>query len=286
MAAGSERAFVAPLVSSAGGRVIASPFQFWTTGEDNLRVLSVNAAAGVVLTIQGRFIDNAGVIRASKWDHTPLTTRTARTSDYTLGVGAVLNLTVFASSGSPLIGQTYVVVQLVRGTGTAAIVLGTLLAGYVTAKQALAFPGSPIVNSIADGGVFRRITGSTPAAGAEIAEAVPTGARWMLISMVATLVTDATAINRTPNLFFNAGGLDYFGSGQSTPVAGSSSSPFWWSIGMALETKVGLIGSVAGILGENRMLAGFTFLTRTSNIQPGDQWSAPSYLVQEWLEVD
>lgn len=286
MASTGEKAFVAPPIQAAGGRVIASPFQFYTTGEDNLRVVSVNSVSGVEIALQGRMIDSKGTITAARWTHTPLSSRTARTTDFPLGVGAVLNLTVSASAGSPLIGQTYVIVQLVRGMGAAAIVLGTLLAGYVTAKQALAFPGSPIVQSIAEGGCYRQISGTTPALGGEISETVPTGARWFVIAISAVLTTSAAVASRTPNLFFGAGAGDYFGAGQPIVVNASSATAYWWAIGMPLTVQVGQMGSVAGLLADNRMLAGFTFSTRTSNLQAGDQWSPPVYLVQEWLEVD
>lgn len=160
-----ERAFVASPVSSAAGRVIASPFQFYTTGEDNLRIVSSNSLAGVSLRVEARFIDPAGTISAQSWDHVPNSDRTPRTTDYRLGVGALLNLTVYASSGAPRIGQTFVMVQLIRGDAPAAIVLGTMLQGYVTAVQHLAWPGSPIQSSIEGGGYPRAIVGTTPAAG-------------------------------------------------------------------------------------------------------------------------
>src|SRR5204863_2582589 len=101
-------------------------------------------------------------IIANSVDHVPNTDRSVKTSDHPLGVGQLLNLTVFASAGAPLIGQTYVKVQLIRGVGAAAIVLGTLLGGYVTAVHALGFPGSPIENSLTATPAIRYITGTNP----------------------------------------------------------------------------------------------------------------------------
>src|SRR5213592_1900599 len=173
-----ERVFVAQPLASAGGRIIASPFQFYVTGEDHLRVISVNSLAGVRLKLQGRFIDTSGKLDAFSYDHIPTSDRTATTTMHQLGVGAVLNLTVFASTGAPVSGQTFVIVQLTRGLGAAAIVLGTLLQGYVTSAQHLGWPGSPIVTSTAGEPLIRKIVGTTPGAGNNINETVPTGARW------------------------------------------------------------------------------------------------------------
>lgn len=162
----------------ASGRVTPASFPFYTTGEDNLRVTSWNAAAGVKLKINGRTIDAAGKATPNSWDHTPNTDRSAATSDIVLSGSTVLNLTVFVNAGSPQIGQTFVKVELIRGIGAAAIVLGTLLQGYATAAQALGFPGSPLQSSLDGGGYFRTIVGTTPGAGSAITETCPAGARW------------------------------------------------------------------------------------------------------------
>lgn len=285
MAAGRELVFPGASPVIGGGRLLPSPSQFYLTGEDRLRVVCCNSKAGVILKVQWRTALFSGEIVPNSETHTPTSDRTVYTEDLELGTGSLLNITVFAAAGSPLIGQTYVMVQLVRGVGAAAIVLGTLLAGYVTTTQALGFPGSPILSSVEGGAAYRRITGTTPAAGAEISEVVPNGARWQLLTVNALLTTSAAAGTRTPNLVITDGGVDYFGSGQPVGVGASAGSPYWWEQGMALAVQVGLIGSVAGLLIEGHMLAGHRFITRTSNLQAGDQWSAPSYLVREWLEV-
>ena len=199
MAGGAtERPFLALPAASAGGRVIASPFQFVTTGEDALRLVSVNARPGVRLKIQARRYNTAGGIDANAWDHIPNDDRTPRSDDYPIGVGALLNLTVFASSGTPLVGQTFVIVQLVRGVGAAAIVLGTMLQGYVTSTQGLGWPGSPITSSTDAEPCVRAIQGTQPAPGVEISETVPTGARTRRTTARAVSLWDRTAAAAGP----------------------------------------------------------------------------------------
>lgn len=279
------RVFPAVPAVFGGGRVLPSPSQFYLTGEDRLRVTVANALVGVAVGIHWRTANPDGDIVPSREFQTPTSDRLPTTADYELGEGSLLNVTAFAAAGAPRIGQTFVSVQLVRGRGPAAIVLGTLLAGYVTATQSLGFPGSPIQSSVDGGGFFRRITGTTPGISGEITEVVPTGARWQLLSVNARLTTSATAISRFPALFLAEGGFDFFAAGQFSAVGASVTSAVWWECGMALESQVGFVGSVAGLLLGNMLLAGMSFATRTGNLQPGDQWTAPSFLVQEWLEV-
>lgn len=282
----AEQAFVAPPIASAGGRVIASPFQFYTTGEDNLRIVSVNAYVGVRLKIQGRFIDAKGVISASSWDHTPNTDRTKKTDDVPLGVGAVLNLTVFASQGTPLIGQTFVIVQLVRGLGAAAIVLGTLLQGYVTSAQALGWPGSPIVSSTDGEPAVRTIAGTNPAIGVDIIETVPTNARWELLSVQATLNRSAVGAAGEVVLVLDQTVIS-FGVIVSHITAGpGTSNTITFGIGLVTFSApfgTGLL--INGSLPENRLLAGEDFRIVRLNPDPADTWSGVGYKVREWQEV-
>jgi hypothetical protein len=204
-----EQVFVGQPSIFGGARLLPSPSQFFLTGEDKLRVVSANSLVGVSLKVQWRTATLAGDVVPSSQDHTPNSDRTVNRQDYELGSGSLLNVTVFASAGAPLSGQTFVIVQLVRGDGPAAIVLGTLLAGYVTAVQALGFPGSPIASSTDGHGAIRTIIGTSPAAGVECAEVVPTGARWELVSFVATIVTSATVITRVPELYVDMAGSNF-----------------------------------------------------------------------------
>src|SRR5262249_46183156 len=108
--------------------------------------------------------------------------RTAKTEDFVLGGGLVTNLSVFATAGSPLIGQCFVIVQLVRSLGVTAYVMGTMLQGYVTTTQNLGWPGSAIVSSTDGEPAIRDIVGTDPVAGAGWSETVPAGARWELVT--------------------------------------------------------------------------------------------------------
>ena len=283
--AGAERVFLATPIPTAGARVIATPFQFWTSGEDNLRVLSVNSLSNVRLTVQGRFLTPDGTITAARHDHTPNSDRTVVTTESALGVGAVLNLVVYATGATPRIGQTFVIVQLIRGRGAAAVVLGILLQGYVTSTQALAWPGSPILTSLEGNGYPRDVFGTNPAAGQEISETVPTGARWQLLLFQAQFTASATVATRRPSLSYNIGGQQVGRSVNVTDITASQSGTFNWATGFPLTAPIQPGINNAALPNELVLLAGDSVATITTNLQAGDQWTNPRYVVREWLEV-
>ena len=273
-------------ISTALGRIIASPFQFITSGEDSLRVVSFNSLSGVRLKVQGRWLSETGKVEAFGHDHVPNSDRTARTDDYPLGIGAVLNLVIFANAGSPVIGQTFVIVQLIRGSGVAAVVLGTLLQGYVTSRQTLAWPGSPIQSSTDAEPYVRNLVGTDPAAGSEIIETVPSGARWELVSFSAFLTKNA--VNGGPMELRKVVSADIFWQivASHTHNAGAVINYIF---------AQGLNTASAGVPGNgtsNHALPLNTHFVAGDKIQTslvnnaGDNWSAPVYTVKEWLEVN
>ena len=265
---------------------LTMPDAFFVTGADGLQISSWNALAGVTLTIAGRFRNMDGEDRPFVFTHTPATNRTQSSSVFGLGDGWLLNVTVFASSAAPITGQTFVRLQLVRGLTGSGIVLGTLCAGYVTAVQPIAWPGTGLNNSLDGAGALRSITGAVPAAGAEISETVPTGARWQLINMRATIVTSAAVANRLTQWIVDDGVLEY---GRFNVNAGVVASNTWvQELTPGVSRLVGEPGGTQYASAPNPlfMAAGHRLRTLTASIQAADQYSLIQYLVREWLEVN
>ena len=282
----TERVIVAAPSVDAGNRVIASPFQFWVTGEDNLRLSVANSLAGVVVRIDGRFLDDKSTIRAFSHTFTPTSNRVMTSQLFPLGSGFVLNLTVFASSGAPRIGQTFVKVDIVRGLSGATIALGTMLQGYVTSKQGLGWPGSPITSSLDGGGFQRAISGTLPAAGSPVVETCPTGARWQLIYISTRLVAGAAVANRLPYCYVqpSASGFGYYVAFPEV-ITASGARYMYWASGspyvalVANQTTINLPQPVV-------MLAGGYVMVAADNMQAADQFTVNAYSVLEWLEVE
>lgn len=271
-------------LSSGGGGA-----SVWLLDDDTqLRIVSCNAAAGVTVGLQGLRLDELGNPRTIVETHTPTTTRAVNTQNYKIGRGTLLRLTAFVTSGVPLYGQTYVLAQLIRGVSGPTQVLATLIGGYITVNQALGFPGSPVRSSIDGGGYMRMIAGTTPAAGVEISEAVPTNARWELLGLNITLTSSAAPGTRRPRVFLrNSARVPTF----AMPVNNLAASQVWnqaYGQNMPLNglftLSTGTLQGTAPIPLGSLLLAGDSWETNTDGLLAGDQWAQPTYLVREWLE--
>jgi hypothetical protein len=207
------------------------------------------------------------------------------TVDKPLGDGFLLNLSAVVTSGAPLIGQTYCMIQIIRGFTGATILLGGLLGGYVTTSQHLAYPGSPIESSISGGGVIRSFIGTNPGFQSEISEAVPTGARWHLLGIAATLVTGADVRNRRPILVLQTASAEVFRSPQPGTFPTATTRRVYWAAGMPHETTISTDAFVAGLPTTVILLAGDTIVTVVDTGMASDDWDAPVLLVREWLEA-
>lgn len=285
MAPPRERAFLAQPLPVAGGRVIVSPFQFYADGDDNLRIEAWNSVTGATLAVHGRWFNEHG--EQQPFAHTlALTADRARNRvDVALAKGYLVNLVAFVTGASPLIGQTFVKLSLIRGLTGATVLLGTLLQGYTTAEQALAWPGSPMQSSLEGGGAIRTITGTNPAAGVDFSETVPTGARWEFLSIRAQLVTSAAAGTRNPLLNMATSGVEFV---RSTPPIGfgpSITAECAWGAGMPSVSQAGYNGFQSGTPVSLQLPAAATVSAATSGLDAGDNWGAPTYAVREWLEA-
>lgn len=253
------------------------------TGEDALRLRVFNSASGVTVALEGRMMTPDGCVRPFAHELTPATDRTESTVLCRLGEGFLLNVGLRASAGTPRVGQCFATVEVVRGSTGAVTTLGALISGYVTDTSRLPWPGSPARSSVEGPGVIRLVTGTDPAAGAEISETVPTNAKWRLVALRAALVTDATVANRTLSLLIDNGSSVFFHIGDGfTQTAGLNVSHVF-SVGAGAYGNSN--GAVQGWLPTDAFLmGGYRIRTSTSNLQAADDLSSPHMLVEEWIE--
>ena len=267
----------------AAARAWFSPSGLYVAGEDNLRLRSLNSLTGVRLTCSGRIRGSDGVIRPFSFDHVANTNRTIGSTIAAVGEGWIVNLRVAVAAAAPLIGQTWAIVELVRGFTGASEVNGTLTSGYVTTNQPIAWPGSPMRGTLEGPGVMRSIAGTNPAANVEWSETVPTGARWQIISLTNVLVTDANVANRFPQLIIDDGAANVY---QCDPAAAHAASiTRIYNAGQGTARLDSVSNSPQWALPDDvTLLAGFRIRSATVNLQAGDNWGAPQLLVREWLE--
>lgn len=255
----------------------------YVTGEDHLRVTSFNAGGATVLAVEGRFVDLAGEVRPLAERHVPLTSRGAFSTLHTLAEGYLSHVMVRDTSDSIVIGQCFVVVELVRGRLGAVQPIACLLQGYVSSTMRLAWPGSSLTESAAGPGFIRNHVGANPAAGVEIVEAVPVNARWRILSFFATLVTDATVANRTVTFIVDDGANTLWRIAASAAQTASQTRNYEASAsggaGDLSDITFRMPVPFPLLLG-----AGFRVRTSTAGIVAGDDWASPVILVEEWIQ--
>jgi hypothetical protein len=119
-----------------------------------------------------------GLRQAVRERHVPNSDRSPTTTLVTLGAGFLGNVMVRAAVGAPLRGQCFVVVEVVRGRLGAVQPLACLVQGYVSSTQRRGWPGWRSSRARTAAARIRSVLGTDPAAGVEVSETVPTGARW------------------------------------------------------------------------------------------------------------
>ena len=280
-----EQQLTPRLEAPIAGRLAPTPYNFELTAAEAIRLTVHNSQTGVVVSVHVRVLHPRQGIVANAYQYTPSADRSADWDDWFIGDGFLLNATAFASAGAPRRGQTFIRLQIVRGQGAARTVLGTLLQGYITENQDLAWPGSPLQGSLEGDGYYRTITGTNPAAGTEITETVPAGARWDLTTFHVILDTSATAINRRPVIALYSGTGLIFEANNPLQVPASSGGVLFWSQGTPLEAAPPTLLGTGPLPTPAILLAGHQILTTTGNLQGGDNYRAPVYTVKEWLEA-
>lgn len=289
--------------SGAGTGSAATPFPGWggagdgdhaprfltaaglyLTVEDFIRVTSFGSVSGVTLALEGRLAARDARIIPIAEVHAPLSNRTAVTTVKVVTEGYLIGLHVRASAGTVTRGGVYVIVEVVRGRGDGGVQpLHTLVEGYVQTNGRLQWPWGYNEPSVNGQGLLRSVLGGAPAAGADISDTVPAGARWRLQSALFALTTDAVAGTRSPvmQIFDGTNTIAEYGS-----VTTQGPSHAWrWTFSPSGSPVVAANSVSVGVaIAPLVLLAGWSIKTSTVALDVGDQYAAARYLVEEWLE--
>lgn len=255
----------------------------YVTDDDTLRISTFGSLTGLILTVRVRAIGLDGQSIVTGETHVPNSDRTVATSVVRIGAGWLLGCEAFVSTGSPRRGQLFVLVEVVRGSGTTGTPLQTLIQDYATDTSRLSWPGSAIRSSAEGPGVVRLVAGSAPAAGAEISETVPTNARWRPLSIFTSLVTDGNAANRDVSLTLDDGATVWLRAPAGQNHIASLTTRYVWSP-QAVRFTIAGDRTITVPIPDTILMGGSRIRTVTTAVQVGDQYAAPQLLVEEWIE--
>lgn len=256
----------------------------WVEHNDRLYVAAYSSVASLVVTFSGYFRKMNGEIVEYAVIVNPTSDRAVTAGTQHFGAGFLLSCVATLASGNANRGQCYVRAQIQRSAGTPAIKLHGVLGGYVTDDYSPSFPYGKIEGPLEGPGCLRSVTGSNPAAGAEISETVPTGARWELIALSMTLVTAVAVANRTAVIVIDDGTTIILGN--PAVVVQPASNTFDYSVQHYGAESLSNAGNVViNIPPHLRLPAGFRIITFTGNMQAADNWAAPQMMIEEWIEA-
>jgi hypothetical protein len=257
---------------------------FWLTGEDNIQFNVRNAAAGVTVTMFGRFLDVCGTISPFVYDLPVPSTRALTSLLVRLGEGWVIAVSVRVTAGTPRIGQTYAQVRLQRGDSGTSIPISTIVQGYVTAVDDLAWPNSAIVPSASGFGVLRGLVAANPGAGNEFTITQDTSTRWRPLGLSVLFTASAVAANREVSLSISVGGgPNLLLPTGVTHTANQARTYTFTSIGVrgAGAQSLNVISPMPPVLTNG----GAVYASSTTALDAGDVYSSIRMLVEEWIEV-
>ncbi len=281
MAQEPPSALLTPRVSFARHEV-QPPAELYLSAETILFAQLFNAFTGATVVTIGRLLHLNGQVVPFFQETRPVADRSSvdqrvitNAEGFLLGVRLGVREAVRT-------GQLYGRLGLSYGT-VGSVDVAELAAGKISSQRALNYPPGGTEGAVEGAGILRSITGTDPAAGAEISETVPTNARWRLIALRATLVTDATAGARVVHLFFDDGAAVYLecvaASSHNPSLTRQYSAAAYGVSPATLNTEV-LIPSPPQLY----LLQGHRLRTSTNSLAAGDNWGAPQLLVEEWIE--
>lgn len=260
------------------------PSTLYLEETDLLQMVILNSAASTTtVSIAGRFL------RASDGAISPFSIPVAVTSNrvpnifsFHLGEGYVIGLCVIAGDAER--GECFAYVSVAHGQApSTAFTLDQLIQDYASNYHNPKWPGGEFISSIEGPGIIRSITGTVPGPGAEISEAVPTSARWRLLAFRYSLTTAIAAANRESALQEDDGANVFMSEPSGfTQIASLTHTYNFGTSGTRYESAQSL--ETQAQITDSRLLAGHRIRTKTTNIQGADQYTAPQYLVEEWIE--
>lgn len=180
-------------------------------------------------------------------------------------------------------GQSFARLNLFRKGSTAQQTKCAVLSDYVTSVVTACLRNSRHFTSIEGQGNLLTYSLTAPA-GSDFIFTVPTNARWRVIAVLGTLITNAGGLNRYPRLDISEPGALISQVSSTNNYPGSTGIIVSWfqGEGIAIDDGKGTLNVPfpEGIV----LLPGGMVGSNTLNLTAGDQWTSANIFVEEWLD--
>lgn len=278
---------VDPLGIATGGQLRLTihgtepPIENYINQNAQLFVNVWSASAGATIVVNVKMLLPAGTIQVMSFSVVPSSDRTRNTVRFPLTEGFLLSV-ICGQSIAGAANRVFVGCQLAYGSTLGALKTRVLFQGYLLGQNVLSFPPGRDESSLDGMGAMVSVTGTTPGAGAEISETVPANVVWLLKALTFKLTAAIAVANRIPHLLLDDGVNVLLNSPAPTAIVASATGTYVVgddSFTLAATDGVQWFQFVNGLL----LWPGFRLRTLTTGIQGADQYTAPQYLVQEWI---
>lgn len=260
------------------------PLSLYIGTDDFLYWQTWSSVANNPITLSIRYLAPDGQIIPQLEVITPTSDRLVNNKSIRLQEGFILSVSLLGL-GSERPGQVYSRLTLARQAVPGTFYTAALLfAGYVSPYDVLAWPFGHNIAPTDNRGNLRSITGTLPAAGAEISESVPTGVRWRILAFRYSLTSSVAVANRDSQLTIDDGANIFVQESAEAPQAASLAWRYTWAPGLVIGAQSNATVFVPLPVGLE-LNAGSRIRTATQNLQAADQYSAPQYFVEEFLSV-
>jgi hypothetical protein len=259
---------------------IDPPSDVYIARDDLLRITIITRTPGFPVTVLLRILLPGREIIPNQFEVIPQGGQLASTATFNLTEGFLLSATATMLPLFNTRGDGFVIVELVRaGTPVVSVSL-VLISGFITGRQALTYPTSPVTSPFDQRGLIRSVLGTNPGAGVEITETVPAGVMWRLSSIAFRLVTDATAGNRQVILRLDDGSSTF--ADIPAPAVQIALLDVGYTFGDGLTSFASAFDQIAPTPRGVLLQAGWRIRTLTTNLQAGDNFGAPEFNIEEW----
>ena len=257
------------------------PVDAYVGKDDQLWVMTACSLSNTVLTVTARLLLPDGTIVPNQWTIAAPNQRTGFFTPLALPECFILSVAVVSNSSFGA-GTVYVTLNISRGVPSLAQQYQVLVKGYVNGSIPLCYPGGLQTTNLDCAGNIRTVTGTTPAAGTNSSDTVPTGAKWQVLAIQLQLVSSVTVANRVVAILFDDGGSVF--SSNINNVVQAASSTFTWSFAPGLINQA-VVNNIVMTCIPNKVFLypGYRIRSSILALQAGDQISQIFYQVQEWL---
>lgn len=251
---------------------------------DSTRIL-ISAWTGLAISptilFVYRVLEQSGAVTDNVVRIIPTNDRLVTTVTIRPGSGLLLSCFFLSDTATVRRGDCYVNAALTNSKD--AVTIDMLCEGYVTSQCGIEWPDFINENSVAGFGSLKTITGANPAAGAEVSDTVPANARWKLRAIKVTFVASAAVANRVINITFDDGTTVFLTLQDRTAITAGQTRAANANTFSVLPADTATDHYF--VLPFDLWLSqGYRIKTVTTLLDVADDYGAPTYIVEEFLE--